>query len=364
MTETENTFINLIAYAIFKKEFTKKEIDFKEVLKLAKKHNVYCIVYRALTSIYTRDELASVLPFAEKKNYEFVAQNMSQQAEFNHIIDIFKEQKLDFLNIKGMWVKNFYEYDYERSMGDADFLIFSKNKKQFRNIMKDEGYLCKNSNHGHYQKDNFHIELHTFLDEKNCDINDKNSVHFDGWQFKNTITHLIKHLPTGTGIRMYLDVAIICDKLKDKLDFDYLKTEFEKEGILDICQYIMALNERWFGVKNMLGNALIVPSTLDELEKQVVTEGIFGYSQKENRYRGVILRFFNTKKKNKFALALSLLFPPFKVMRDYYFPSLKKVPFMLPIYWIVRIIKFIFQKKDLKALFKAMDSVDEKETIK
>lgn len=371
----EEVFINLINFAVFKREFKKADINFPEVLNIAKNHNLVCVVYRALTTLYSNEEIIKAIPNAEEVNFKNTVQNLEQQCEFERIIQLFKEQKLNFLYVKGLWIKQLYEYAYERSMGDADFLILKKDYKNFRKILIDEGYICKKRRGDGYIKKIFNIELHCQKPNKNskqslilCDEIIRSSqigytLPIDE-HLIYLIKHLIGHMPIGTGVRMYLDIAIVCDKFFNEIDFEKIKNELAGEDLLDKAQYLFAVNEKWFNIKNNLGVEFIDDKKLTVLEKQILNEGIFGYSQKENRYRGSIINTVkDAKGKNKFCLIFCLLFPSYKFMAKCY-PVLRKVPILLPIYWIIRQFKFMFKKKDLKSLFSAIDKINDKETLK
>ena len=124
-----------------------------------------------------------------------------------------------------------------------------------------------------------------------------------------------------------------------------LAAALEEVGLTVFSKRLDALSEVWFGSDE-------ADESIEELSDYVLLSGVFG--NKINHYMGGILRGDYSDKKSSFIL--SRLFPPRAKIQDRY-PVLKKIPFLLPIFWVIRIISAIFSKKDYSAEVESVDSV-------
>ena len=84
--------------------------------------------------------------------------------------------------------------------------------------------------------------------------------------------------------------------------------------------------------------------------------GVFG--NKTNHYLGGILRGIYSEKKISFIMAR--LFPSRKLTQDRY-PILKKMPFLLPLIWVIRIVSAFFSKIDYSEEIQITNSVTKEE---
>ena len=113
------------------------------------------------------------------------------------------------------------------------------------------------------------------------------------------------------------------------------KTEFDKErrdallaqsGLAEFAAQSVALSEKWFSEQS----DKIVSS---EFEDYIFRGGLYGSLE-----HNVALR--KSRHKNRFSYYLKRVFLPYKSMK-YTYPSLKKCPVLLPVFWVVRWCKLL-----------------------
>ena len=98
----------------------------------------------------------------------------------------------------------------------------------------------------------------------------------------------------------------------------FRSSQFEKN--------IKRIAYQWFGEEKI--------EDFDEVEKFILK----GVSVNNN------VNYHLGQRNGKLSYALGLFFPEFKVMKEKY-PILQKVPVLLPVSWIMRILKDVFSKE-------------------
>ena len=110
-----------------------------------------------------------------------------------------------------------------------------------------------------------------------------------------------------------------------------------------------ALSDFWFADAG-------ADEDVEKMAEYIMMSGVYG--NQTNYYLGGILRGAYSEKKSSFIL--SRLFPSRAAAQDRY-PVLKKLPFLLPFIWVVRIISALFSEKDFSAELNSASSVTEED---
>ena len=159
-------------------------------------------------------------------------------------------------------------------------------------------------------------------------------------EFIYNFVHTAKHYRDGgVGIRHIADFYI-CKKRFNNLDNAYIEAELKKLQLLEFYNNIKKTVSVWFENEK--------PSEVTDF----ITSYIFNsgsYGNKENRIIAEAVRESKKTRRSgdvKYKKLLRLIFLPFDKMCEKY-PILIKLPVLLPVMWIVRIIVAIFTKKDV-----------------
>ena len=146
------------------------------------------------------------------------------------------------------------------------------------------------------------------------------------------IVHIAKHYQYGgTGIRTLLDIYVY-EKALPSLDFDYIKGELKKIGLDRFYDKIHKIVFDWFS-GNFDGN-------YDTVSAYIISGGVYGTQGVERLNNFINSNMDNldsARKKN----SVENIFPPLEIMKIRY-SILEKQKWMLPLFWIIRIIQTLF----------------------
>lgn len=346
------------------------EIDWNALYAIAARHNVLNILaYGAVAEKYGLDmQLSSAFL---KAMYEGIRLEEQQEKAFCELFAEFEKHGIDYMPLKGNVIKKIYAQPDMRRMSDADVLIRKEQTKEARAVMDELGYeFILESNHEfNYRKPPcINVELHKHLVP---DYNDDLYAYYgDGWRvgkqvgnttryemsnedfFIYTFIHFAKHYrDAGVGIKHILDIWLYPRKVPD-INMDYVYEQFEKLNVKAFFKHIQNLTLCWFEDGEF-------DDMTKEITKFILTSGEFG-SIKNNASSKAIRDYMNkdiTKaKKYRF---LRLLFPGFQQIKES-FPMLRRFPALLPVMWIIRLIKGILFKRDNISYHKGrIENIDE-----
>lgn len=353
-----------------KKAELPEDFDFSKSVSIAKKHKIEVMFYYgALNCGFDKTD-----PLM-KNLFLLVCQNIviseRQMCSMKEICSAFDEQGIDYLPLKGAVLKNIYPKPEMRSMGDADILIKTEQYSAIKPIMQKLEYkeITESDHEFIWNKLNVYIELHKRLIPS---YNRDYYAYFgDGWELAKPergtrysmndenqmiylFTHFAKHYrDAGIGIKHIVDLWVY-RKSKPNLDEDYIKNELKTLQLYDFYQNIMNTLSVWFdGGKS--------DEKTDFITDVIFNSGTYGKSTAHALSSGVKLSKSTEHVKAK--RLFSLIFLPYKTMCMKY-PLLKKAPFLLPLFWIVRIFTvLIFKRHKIKRHKQQLDYMT-KENIK
>ena len=152
-----------------------------------------------------------------------------------------------------------------------------------------------------------------------------------------TVVHIAKHLTCGgSGIRPIMDMYLYLKNYQDILNWDYINTTLGTVGLCTLESELKKLCDWWFGG----GEAADVTRSLSAY---LVASGIFGTVNNAEVQREVYKKTGANITKRPGLLKMTFLSYKNLVIR---YPSLKKAPFLLPFYWIIRIFQVLLHKRD------------------
>lgn len=277
------------------------------------------------------------------------------EVETIELINSFEKSQIPHMLLKGSVLKNYYPRPDMRSMCDVDILV-GEHLDEAMKIMNAHGFELKSRDflHDCYNKKPFiNVELHSSLfDKELTSLYDYFKIGFERAKLKSNfsfryelskddfyifiITHLAKHFKrTGTGIRSVTDIYLYLKNNAD-LNFDYINQELEKIGLRRFSDKIRQIAFNWFS------NGII--NYEDAVENYIITSGTYGSNLniELNRFlqndNGKSYRF------NKFKYIINVVFPDINYMSARY-SKLARKPFLLPYYWIKRIVFTLFKSK-------------------
>ena len=334
--------------------------DFSAVCRLARRNCVQSMVYLALKS--QKDALPAE-DFARlgKSFQAAVLRETAQQSFLCALREKFDAAGIDFMLLKGTHVKALYPAAEMRFMVDMDVLVREADVERAQEILLGCGlslHLDNGKDIIYMRKPFLTVELHRALFQKEDDL----YPHFlDVWEravplgaheykmsdeelYIYTLAHLAEHYTTaGSCFRPVMDLYLL--EQKTALDFSALDARFREMGLDAFAEKVRALYHAMF-------DGAPKGETLLLMENYI----LLGPPVQHADAAAAAARTHKSKPRRLLAAA----FPRLSHMRLKY-PVLKKAPFLLPVFWVVRLLQYAFTKdKSIARKREALMNADEK----
>lgn len=340
--------------------------EVKIVIKIAAFHSLDSLIYAALklNNIEIPKELEEL-----HKTYSIKA--LTQDCELESICTELSKNKIYHLPLKGAVMRTYYPVGWMRSMADLDILVDVNELKHVGEIVKELGYEVEHlgGNHDSYMKKPFmNIEIHRAMVDEQYHMHDYyldiwNKVIKDNYSCKLSdedfyifnIIHAGKHFSHGgTGLRVLVDLHYYLAVHQD-LNFEYIYQELAKVSFDTFGKLLKDLSDALFSYQELDEDKYI-------LLEYIIDCGTYGTVQNSS-VTGVIKEEDEDLEKAKKNYLLQKIFPPYKIMvrRN---PCLKKVPILLPWFWITRLIKGMFHFKTYNKQVKGIKNIDQTQVEK
>lgn len=347
-TDTFQQFIQLVNNTLLNTPLPKEFSVFnaEELLDVAKMHDMAHLVWRALSS--NRIQIA---PNIERefqiKYYHAIKRIVLIEKDVLTIKSILLKYNIDFIMLKGAYIRNLYPEPWMRISSDIDVLIKQDQLALAECLLeKNAGFhLVKKYTYDDVlvSTNGISIELHFSLSEKkdtksyilqnvwdHCSSLRPGCSEYvmdDDYLYFYHMAHASKHfLVGGCGVRAVVDTWMLNHRIgsisseRDQLlnDGDLLKYAKKMESVSD----------HWFSESTV--------NASDEVEYYILSGGVFGKEQ--------YIAAEMANHKNRITFLTSRFFLPYRMMRTMY-PILRPMPFLLPFLWIYRAIKNIRKGK-------------------
>lgn len=317
---------------------------------LSKHHDLAHIVASSFykNGLLTDDEVSKNF---NKQRLLSVYRNEQMKLAFSEICEILESAEIKYIPLKGSVIRPYYPEESMRTSCDIDILIPEENIETATEKLIEKGYKLRKKNFHDvslFSPMGIHLELHFNILE---DIDRLDSVLKNAWQYAAVtngyrydfskeffLFHMFAHmsyhfLHGGCGIRALMDVWI----MKYNMKITYLQAEklLKEAGIYQFAEEISKLADICFSdtEKNPF---------YDTLLNYIINGGVYGTPQNS-------IAVTKTKVNSNFLYTFKRLFLPYRKMKNKY-PVLNKIPILLPLLWLVRILELFFSKKTKKAL--------------
>ena len=338
-----------------------REMDLSKLYTAAESHQLTCIVGYALEAVGIYDD-----SFVQAKA-KAIRKTVLMDAERSAILQALENAGIRYMPLKGIVLKDLYPKIGMRQMADNDILFDSTRDTEVRSIMESHGYRAEHFDvgfHDVYRKEPlYNFEMHRLLFDPSADkklysyylnVQERLSIdeeHRCEWRFSREdfylymVAHEYKHYShSGTGLRSLLDTYVFLKAYNGMLDEAYLSEETQKMGISGFERQNRQL------ACNLFGKASVSEEDIRMLE-YILNSGTYG--TENNGIRNQIRRT------GRISYLFRRVFLPYRKMMGLY-PILKRFPFLLPVFWPVRIIAALKTKpekvmRQLKGAFLPLD---------
>lgn len=341
--------------------------DIGMICSLAVRHSVMALVAHSLEKIGRAPAKA-----VERKNMA-IRRAILFDVERERLLKIFESRGIRYLPLKGVLLKELYPSVGLREMADNDILFDEAYRAEVRDIMVESGYEVEcygRFNHDVYVKKplfNFemHVDLFSSYEEKEfCDyykdLFESRLIRLEGTEYGYKMSdedfyiylklHEYKHYSYGgTGLRSLADTYVFLREKGEILDFDYIDRELSSLGVSEYEKTMRNLAMKVFSPEEAAAPSEAIYKILEGEELKVYEYMCFSgtYGTSEHNLANALLAYEricggdSTKAKRKYLWRR--IFPPMEVYEIYY-PFYYKHKILLPILFIKRICRAIFQK--------------------
>lgn len=337
--------------------------DFQKLYKLAQNHRVTSMVAPSVMKCSFAD--AKIKGAFSKELFKCAARYTAQSKEQEELSLEFSKAQIKHCFLKGAKVSAFYDNPDARFMLDMDLYVEKDKFAQAEKILVERGYEC-NSNAddkdtGYIKKPFLIVELHQELKydyDKGYDYYKgafERMVTSDGFNMNMTnedfyvyiLSHTAHHFETaGTGIKTIVDHYYLKNKLKPQCNKEILDKALSDIGLTQFNEKIENLCSFWFEE----GESSDLTKQMSDF---IILSGVFG-NETNNYLSGVAQGRLEDNSNSYF---LKRLFPPLKTMA-YRYTILKKMPILLPVCWLVRILFAFFDRNRISQETKTVVSAD------
>ena len=376
MEHQVKNFLEIMKYAIRstdRKEVPELEepIAWEELMQVAKVHNLFALFHN----------VARKFPeYRERADYEendclslcILAQQVQKTDAFLKLYRAFLESGLHPIVMKGIICRQLYgTYAEYRPSGDEDILVRKEEFFKVKEIMETMGYVCEQPDVTkaqltmlqevgfHEEKIGFLIEVHTnvmghenqmrtqmsdcfrdvFADTRTVAVKDvmiSTMSHTDHYLF--LVLHAFKHFTAnGVGIRQMLDILLYQESFENEIDWEKVERTLQENQALRYLGDLQEIGETYLGCSFQVRFETCSP---EKLLEDMVEVGIFG---KRGEADLIGARFnLNVMGKDGYRWLgwIRVAFPP-KAYMIKVAPYLQEKPWLLPVEWTKRWIKFL-----------------------
>ena len=359
MDSEKQFFLQLINSAINSKEVTVSG-DSALAFKVATGQKLEYLIYYALKN----GGFAEFDKDVKKRIFDKIVKNELFFSDVKKFFSVFEKNRIKCVPIKGYNVRKLYPVPEMRDMNDLDVLIFKKDAKKVKRLLKKAGFSYYKSTLKHvefHSPNGFLFEVHVdlygrFLPESfvNEVLSDNNIIHSPTAEQEYIIclAHLASHyLSGGVGIRNIIDLYLL-NRLP--LNRDFVSERLNK--------YNLSQFERKMGIlAEVIFNGRVPDEFSLILLDECFTSFALGSLDKKELYL-LAQRYDGDYNKAKKVGVLRKIYPSFSDMKGVY-PVLSKCPILLPFCHFIRHVKLLFRGKKRVKSFSEQEVVKAKEIL-
>ncbi|MGL5244230.1 MAG: nucleotidyltransferase domain-containing protein [Sarcina sp.] len=351
------------------------DMNFKHIIDEARSHSIDTLIYKAIKFNGFMDKCeVELLENLKKKTILTAFSENSHVNTVATVLNIFQENNIPVIVLKGLVVRDLYPNADLRTMGDADILVHEHNLEKVSSILSDLGYSedSRNSSHIVFKHNRFKsIEVHWTLINEVFFRGNVESFERNLWNnamevkvgkakalslgLEDLAIHLCIHMAThivgsGFGIRQLCDLVLLVDKHGDEMDWLYFRNEVEQCGVEKFTIAIFRVCNKLFGthIPKEILNIDIDEIIINELINDIFSSGVLGRRGLSRMFANQLACNFKEEGSDSidsmYKRFFNLMFPAINDMGDKYNYA-KKNKVLAPVAWGHHLVNGAFHKK-------------------
>lgn len=298
------------------------------------------------------------------------------------LLKALQEKGVTAVVLKGLSYKTLYPYPDLRKMSDLDLLVIDGDADDVYSVACSVGNVeCTG------EKDHFIIDSTLNVEVASKLYPDKEKALFDEYILNDEITadnvckftfynddfftlspthnilycayHMFKHFVFGgVGARQMCDFALLVSRFSHDIDWGYVYEKSRSAHMQKFLYSLVRISDSLFGADVADAYEFFSEKTDDETVADVWTDmidgGVFGVSTAERELaRSIVFRSIKGMNKGDETRGIRALFPRLSYVRKE-FSYVDYCPVLLPVGWVHRMGRFVFDRLFKRKKFKAI----------
>ena len=360
-------------------------LEWKRFFQLAEQQQVLPLVFEAVCNCPAAQEEQELLTHYRKKIFEQTAMQAVKTSEFLEIYKRMCEQGIKPLVIKGLVCRELYKFPNHRISTDEDVWVRREEFERVHEILNSEGMIAEGTPEDirkayevPYRKEGsyIYVEVHKQLFPDDAKAYSEYNRFFERAHEKAIvetimetpiytmchtdhllylICHAFKHfLHSGIGVRQVCDIVLFANAYGEDVDWEYVYERCQEMNAEKIVATMFKMGEKYFGFDSQKAcyPTVFKENVVDEqtLLNDMLEGGILGnlganrLHSSDITLNAVVADKRGEKTKN---MVIKSIFPPIQKMKGKY-TYLDKHPYLLPIAWMSRFLKYRREMKKNK----------------
>ncbi len=377
MEQTQQYFLQALQAALQGKQVNwDGAVDWGALFQMAQKHHVHPMIYEAVYACpAAKAAQPQIMAVARQVAVQSVMLQTVKTSEFQALYAHLRAQGLTPLVVKGLICRSLYPNPDQRMSSDEDLLIPEEQFAPCRAAMEAYGLQCSDLEAGedthevpYIQAESpLYIELHRRLFSTGSKaVGDLNRffdrvhdravpVTVDGCQYLTMaptdhlfylICHAFKHfLHSGFGIRQVCDVVLFANTWGREIDWEQILRDCKEICAEKFTAGMLGIGQEYLGFDPQ---AACLPACWKEVAvdplpmlEDLLDAGVFGGGTMSRKHSSnITLSAVAAQKQGKKSNGvIKSLFPSAASLSKRY-PYLKKKPWLLPVAWGSRIVRY------------------------
>ncbi len=381
--------INLTGAVIKQKEIPRRSMrmDWERLFHLADYHKIANIIYLGMLGASEQVPLKWGERFFERYQESLMYSSSYENSELE-ILTLLNMHKISATVLESSATRRLYSIPETASNSPLRLLLSEKDYSLAKGFLVDLGYLTDHfyPKFGEHMRggNGFMVEIYyklpfitknyqkcmTALMERAYIDRTFNSMHTFSLEssFVFRMAEICyNYCENSLTVRKLLDVFLFYHQFKAKMNQNFIWTRFKEFKIDILVQCMIHIAAMWFGTKSddILDLAIEDGEVYDAVESRILSNGVIGAEMvpQANTLRNEIQKELDKEKREEekelrkkqrsdfwrgVKQQILWIFPEYKYMSSLY-PTLEKLPFLLPFYWMFRGIRMI--KTSLRVQF-------------
>lgn len=355
--------IDLVSYTLFDTPFDfnkyeNKELDYKYIATKIHEQKMEGLVYHAMSTLKINNNLYNHL---HNRYMTILYTCVQQENEYQELVKLFEANNIDYVPLKGTFMKHYYPKMEMRLMGNIDVLIPNEKQIEVRELLLKNGYklskdLDCSKHHEVFQYKHTTFEIHYRLLDKISTKRDylDNNVWLETTNHSFTpefnITYQLAHYANhfsheGASYKSMIDIALLLKK--ERINYEKLKEILIKTGYYAFFNNVVQVFNRVFNQNVFCFEQKLNEEEIIRLNEYLFKCGDFGFGFENDQDQIKVINDFSSKKINaftKFGYLIKRVCLPYKEFKKQS-KLIKYCPILLPFGWVIRFFVLIFDKK-------------------